>query len=240
MNVLKKLTAASAIAGTVLLSACGSGDEPEPRSLDNGSSESETVAEEQSLEVFGDLDEDDRNAASWLITTASLNVCPGNNSIYMIGENGGSMIPEGYQIHNFVDDYTVDAETKYKLGVYSDIMKTSALFGAGKIDAPNVSDYDYVMYGCSGDPNINTAGGSKTKLEDFFTVSDDETKLTLAFDKVRIIDLLKEPEPRTFQDGFDREDYDALRGGHARAEFVLDLENNTLTMTDDSWMQQVM
>lgn len=239
MNIFKKFTAATVAASVVFLSACGSDDTPEPRALDNGSSESETVAK-QSLEVFGDLDEEDRNAADWLITTASLNVCPGNNSIYILGENGGSVIPEGYEIRNFVGDYTVDDETKSKLSAYSDMMKTSALFGTGQIDAPNVSDYDYVMYGCSGDPNIDTEGGSKTKLEDFFTVSDDETKLTLAFDKVRIIDLLKSPEPHTFRDGVTSEDYDALRGGHARAEFVLDLENNTLTMTDDSWMKQVM
>ena len=239
MNVFKKLTVASTIVGTVLLSACSSSDEPEPRSLDGGSSESATV-EARPFETFGDLDEDDRAAADWLISTASLNVCPGNNSIYTIGENGGSMIPEGYEIQNFVDSYTVAEDTKAKLSAYSDIMKTSALFGAGQIDAPNASDYDYVMYGCSGDPNISTEGGSKTKLEDFFTVSDDETKLTLAFDKVRIIDLLKSPEPRTFRDGVDKEDFEELRGGHARAEFVLDLENNTLEMTDDSWLKQVM
>ena len=65
MNVFKKLTVASAIASTVLLSACGSGDEPEPRELDNGSSESETV-ETQALEVFGDLDEDDPPTGSLL------------------------------------------------------------------------------------------------------------------------------------------------------------------------------
>lgn len=239
MNVFKKLTVASAIASTVLLSACGSGDEPEPRELDNGSSESETV-ETQALEVFGDLDEDDRRAADWLITTASLNVCPGNNSIYIVGENGGSVIPEGYEIHNFVGDYAVDSDTASKLSAYSNVMKRSALLGTGQIDAPNTSDYDYLMYGCSGDPNISTEGGSKTKLEDFFTISDDETKLTLTFDKVRIIDLLKSPEPHTFQEGVTEEDLESLRGGHARAEFVLDLENNILTMTDDSWLEQVM
>lgn len=240
MHIFKKVTAATAVASAIVLSACGSDDEPEPRALDNGSSESETVAEEQSLEVFGDLDEDDRNAASWLLTTANLHVCPGNNTIYIVGPNGGSMIPEGYQIHNFVDDYTVDAETKYNLGVYSDIMKTSALLGAGRIDAPNTTDYDYTKYGCEGDPTIGTKGGSATDLEDFFTVSEDETKLTLAFDKVRIIDLLKSPEPHDFNDVITDEDYESLRGGDARAEFVLDLENNTLEMTDDSWLQQVM
>lgn len=239
MHIFKKVTAATAVASAIVLSACGSDDEPEPRALDNGSSESETVAEEQSLEVFGDLDEDDRNAASWLLTTANLHVCPGNNTIYIVGPNGGSMIPEGYQIHNFVDDYTVDAETKYNLGVYSDIMKTSALLGAGRIDAPNTTDYDYTKYGCEGDPTIGTKGGSATDLEDFFTVSEDETKLTLAFDKVRIIDLLKSPEPHDFNDVITDEDYESLRGGDARAEFVLDLENNTLEMTDDSWLQQV-
>ena len=239
MNAFKKLAAASAIAGTVFLSACGSSDEPEPRSLDNGSSESTTV-EAQPFETFGDLDEDDRRAADWLITTASLNVCPGNNSVYIIGENGGSMIPEGYEIQNFVDDYAVDADTASKLSAYSNVMKKSALLGTGQLDAPNASDYDYIKYGCSGDPSINTEGGSKTKLEDFFTISDDETKLTLAFDKVRIIDLLKSPEPHTFRESVTEEDLESLRGGHARAEFVLDLENNILTMTDDSWLKQVM
>ena len=239
MNTFKKLTAASAIAGAVLLSACSSSEDKEPRTLDNGSSESETV-EETSLETFGDLDEEDRNAADWLISTASLHVCPGNNSIYIVNPNGGSMVPKGYQIDNFVDDYEVDDATKSKLLSYSDSMMDSALFGAGRIDAPNTTDYDYTKYGCSGDPDIDTAGGSDTDLEDFFTVSDDETKLTLAFDKVRIIDLLKSPNPHDFREGVTDEDFESLRGGHARAEFVLDLENNTLEMTDDSWLQQVM
>lgn len=239
MNTFKKLTAAAAVASVALISACGSNDDDEPRALDNGSSETETV-EETPLETFGDLDEEDRNAADWLISTASLHVCPGNNSIYIVGPNGGSMIPEGYQIQNFVDDYEVDDATKSKLLTYSDSMLNSALFGAGRIDAPNTTDYDYTKYGCSGDPDIATAGGSDTDLEDFFTVSEDENKLTLAFDKVRIIDLLKSPEPHDFTDGATEEDFESLRGGHARAEFVLDLENDTLEMTDDSWLQQVM
>ena len=90
-------------------------------------------------------------------------------------------------------------------------------------------------------------GGSGTDLEDFFTVSEDEKKLTLAFDKVRIIDLRKSPNPHDFTvgghdnaTGVNDEDFESLRSGHARAEFVLDLENDTLEMTDDSWLQQVM
>lgn len=239
MNTFKKLTAAAAVAGVALISACGSNDDEETRALDNGSSETETV-EETSLETFGDLDEEDRNAADWLISVASLNVCPGNNSIYITGPNGGSMIPEGYQIQNFVDDYEVDDATKSKLLSYSDSMANAAMFGAGRIDAPNTTDYDYTKYGCSGDPDIATEGGSDTDLEDFFTVSDDEKTLTLAFDKVRIVDLLKSPNPHDFRDGVTEEDFDSLAGGHARAEFVLNLEDNTLEMTDDSWLQQVM
>ena len=149
------------------------------------------------------------------------------------------MIPEGYQINNFVEEYEVDRATKSKLLSYSDSMMNSALFGAGRIDAPNTTEYDYITRGCA-DPDINTVGGSGSKLEDFFTVSEDGTKLTLAFDKVRIIDLLKSPEPHDFNDGITDEDYESLRGGDARAEFVLDLENDTLEMTDDSWLQQVM
>lgn len=239
MNTFKKLTAAAAVASIALISACGSNDDEEPRALDNGSSETETV-EETSLETFGDLDEEDRNAADELISTASLHVCPGNNSLYIVNPNGGSMVPEGYQINNFVDDYEVDDATKSKLLSYSDSMMNSALFGAGRIDAPNTTDYDYTNSGCSGDPDIDTVGGSGTDLEDFFTVSEDGTKLTLAFDKVRIVDLLKSPEPHDFRDGATEEDFESLRGGHARAEFVLDLENDTLEMTDDSWLQQVM
>lgn len=239
MNIFKKVTAAAAAASVIVLSACGSDEESDPRALDNGSSESETV-EESSLETFGDLDEEDRNAADWLISTANLHVCPGNNSIYIVGPNGGSMIPEGYQIQNFVDDYEVDDATKSKLLSYSDSMMNSALFGAGRIDAPNTTDYDYTNSGCEGDPTIGTEGGSATDLEDFFTVSEDESKLTLAFDKVRIIDLLKSPEPHDFREGVTEEDFESLKGGNARAEFVLDLENNALEMTDDSWLQQVM
>lgn len=246
MNTFKKLTAAAAVASVALISACGSNDDEEPRALDNGSSETETV-EETSLETFGDLDEEDRNAADELISTASLHVCPGNNSLYIVNPNGGSMVPEGYQINNFVDDYEIDDATKSKLLSYSDSMMNSALLGAGRIDAPNTTDYDYTRSGCSGDPDIDTVGGSGTDLEDFFTVSEDEKKLTLAFDKVRIIDLRKSPNPHDFtvgghdySTGVNDEDFESLRGGHARAEFVLDLENNTLEMTDDSWLQQVM
>lgn len=238
MHIFKKVTAAAAVASAIVLSACGSDDEPEPRALDSGSSEDETV-EEASLETFGDLDEEDQRAANELIDIADLNVCPGNNALYMVGPNGGSMIPEGYQIYNFVEEYEVDRATKSKLLSYSDSMMNSALFGAGRIDAPNTTEYDYITRGCA-DPDINTVGGSGSKLEDFFTVSEDGTKLTLAFDKVRIIDLLKSPEPHDFNDGITDEDYESLRGGDARAEFVLDLENNTLEMTDDSWLQQVM
>lgn len=246
MNVFKKLTAASAIAGAVILSACSSDGDEEPRALDNGSSETETV-EESHLETFGDLDEEDRDAADWLISTASLYVCPGNNSNYIVGPGGSSMIPEGYQIQNFVDDYEVDDATKSKLISYGDAMMNSALLGAGRIDAPNTTDYNYIRSGCSGDPDIDTVGGSGTDLEDFFTVSEDEKKLTLAFDKVRIIDLRKSPNPHDFTvgghdnaTGVNDEDFESLRSGHARAEFVLDLENDTLEMTDDSWLQQVM
>lgn len=239
MHIFKKVTAAAAVASAIVLSACGSDDEPEPRALDNGSSESEATVEEAALEIFGDLDEEDQRAANELIDIADLNVCPGNNALYMVGPNGGSMIPEGYQINNFVEEYEVDRATKSKLLSYSDSMMNSALFGAGRIDAPNTTEYDYITRGCA-DPDINTVGGSGSKLEDFFTVSEDGTKLTLAFDKVRIIDLLKSPEPHDFNDGITDEDYESLRGGDARAEFVLDLENNTLEMTDDSWLQQVM
>ncbi len=246
MHIFKKVTAAAAVASAIVLSACGSDDEPEPRALDNGSSEAETeteTVEEATLETFGDLDEEDRRAADGLIDTASLHVCPGNNSNYIVGSNGGSIIPEWYQIHKFdevYEEYEVDHATKSKLLTYSDSMYKSALLGTGRIDAPNTTDYDYITYGCSGDPDINTVGGSGTDLEDFFTVSEDGTKLTLAFDKVRIIDLLKSPEPHDFNDIITDEDYESLRGGDARAEFVLDLENNTLEMTDDSWLQQVM
>lgn len=249
MTLNRKLTraayAASALMSVSMLTACGNSDND---TQDGPTFKAESTQSQESkkssgsdyfagLEDLDDLNEDDLRVANWTMRMATAYTCVGsygltgpNDSVYGVAR------PD--MLSNTSDNYEMDDATKTKLSEFAEKSEETPIVGLARRITPNAPDYrpDYEVgeHACNGDPLLQglAEGAGHDSLENYFYVSDDHKKLTLKYDQVAFVSASE-------KDARDEDGVRKLEKGTGTAEFVIDLDKKTITMTDDDWMERV-